>query len=71
VTLVSVACRNHVGNFDFHVASNYRDVPVLGDCDAGVGQLAALLGWQDELSEMVNAAKLEHPDAFARSNRHK
>ena len=47
--------------------SNYRDVTVLGDCDEGVDRLAELLGWRDELDELVAAGRARHPQAFARS----
>lgn len=41
------------GGFDF--GSHIRDVLHLGDCDSAVRQLAALLGWQQELDDLVAA----------------
>lgn len=41
--------------FDFS-ESNYRDALFLGDCDAGVRQLAGLLGWGQELEELCQKA---------------
>jgi len=33
-----------------------RDVFVGGDCDAGCLELAALLGWEEDLQKLINAA---------------
>ena len=41
--------------FRYHLSTNTRDVFVQADCDAGVRRLAALLGWGDELEEMVRS----------------
>lgn len=41
------------GGFDFEAC--VRDVLHLGDCDSAVQQLAALLGWQQELQQLVEA----------------
>lgn len=38
--------------FDFG-AGNYRDALYLGDCDAGVWELCRLLGWDQDLREMI------------------
>ena len=39
--------------FDFDSDNKYRDVALLGDCDEGCLQLAELLGWKEELLELV------------------
>ncbi|GAB4819426.1 hypothetical protein N2152v2_006472 [Parachlorella kessleri] len=39
-------------NFD---EGNYRDVFCEGDCDAGVMDLAKLLGWEEELNQLIEA----------------
>lgn len=41
------------GSLDFS-SSNYRDALYLGDCDEGVQELCRLLGWQEELQQLVN-----------------
>ena len=61
--------RERVGDFDFDEAVNYRDVPVLGDCDAGADALADALGWRADLDALVRAGRESHPDAFAKSER--
>jgi len=42
--------------FDFG-ETNTRDALFLGDCDAGFMELAALLGWEDELRALVEAGR--------------
>ena len=32
---------------------NYRDVFYQGDCDAGVEELCSLLGWSDDLHQLI------------------
>lgn len=44
--------REQVGNLDFG-EDNVRDALYEGDCDAGVEELARLLGWSDEFSELL------------------
>jgi len=39
--------------FRFNADDNYRDVALLTDCDNGVQVLASLLGWQEELHDLV------------------
>ncbi|XP_038077756.1 NAD-dependent protein deacetylase sirtuin-2-like [Patiria miniata] len=53
--------------FNFDYADNYRDVFYLGSCDDGFYKLAELLGWKDELVQLI---KTEHQklDAAASSN---
>ena len=34
--------------------SNFRDALRLGDCDAGVTELASLLGWSEELAALLD-----------------
>jgi NAD-dependent deacetylase sirtuin 2 len=40
------------GGFMFDEEDNYRDVSVQGDCDRVVLELAAMLGWKDELLQL-------------------
>ncbi|XP_019640900.1 PREDICTED: NAD-dependent protein deacetylase sirtuin-2-like isoform X2 [Branchiostoma belcheri] len=42
------------GGMEFDSENNYRDVAWLGDCDDGCKALAELLGWKEELEELVN-----------------
>ncbi|OWK51047.1 NAD-dependent protein deacetylase sirtuin-2 [Lonchura striata] len=53
------------GGMDFDSDKAYRDVAWLGDCDSGCLALAELLGWKEELEELV---RREHAaiDAKAR-----
>ena len=44
-------------SFDFEPESNRRDALFLGDCDDGARQLAALMGWQTELADLVAGGK--------------
>ena len=44
-------------SFDFDPESNRRDALFLGDCDDGARLLAAELGWQGELAELVVAGE--------------
>jgi len=44
--------RDEVGDFDFGVEGNYRDVFRPGDVDEGVMELANLCGWERELSKL-------------------
>ncbi|XP_062370463.1 NAD-dependent protein deacetylase sirtuin-2 [Cinclus cinclus] len=41
------------GGMDFDSNKAYRDVAWLGDCDSGCLALAELLGWKEELEELV------------------
>jgi len=43
--------------FLFDHKDNYRDVKRIGDCDEGSRELAALLGWENDLDELVEASK--------------
>jgi len=43
------------GGFDFDARE--RDCLFLGDCDEGVRRLASLLGWREELEEMITSAR--------------
>jgi NAD-dependent SIR2 family protein deacetylase len=49
--------------FDFE--GRVRDVLHLGDCDGAVQQLAALLGWQQELQQLVQAGEAALQEARA------
>eukprot|EP00996_Jenningsia_fusiforme_P001278 NODE_2170_length_1272_cov_36.791496_g1697_i1.p1 GENE.NODE_2170_length_1272_cov_36.791496_g1697_i1~~NODE_2170_length_1272_cov_36.791496_g1697_i1.p1 ORF type:complete len:372 (-),score=78.89 NODE_2170_length_1272_cov_36.791496_g1697_i1:156-1184(-) len=40
--------------FRFDAEDNYRDVAMLGDCDAGIRVLCDRLGWTDELKSMMD-----------------
>jgi NAD-dependent SIR2 family protein deacetylase len=51
------------GGFDFEGC--VRDVLCLGDCDSAVQQLAALLGWQQELQQLVEAGDAAFREAQA------
>ena len=46
----------HGSGFNFG-EGNHRDALFLGDCDAGFKELASLLGWSDELEELIEAGK--------------
>ena len=39
---------------------NYRDVFYQGDCDAGVEELCSLLGWSDDLQQLIRGRR--NPD---------
>jgi len=43
--------------FTFNHANNFRDVKLLGECQAGVKKLADLLGWGQELEELYEREK--------------
>ncbi|KAI8145256.1 DHS-like NAD/FAD-binding domain-containing protein [Fennellomyces sp. T-0311] len=47
------AGRSAKSGFDFKWKYKKRDVVHLDDCDAGIEKLAELLGWKEELHEMV------------------
>ncbi|XP_058715889.1 NAD-dependent protein deacetylase sirtuin-2 isoform X3 [Poecile atricapillus] len=51
------------GGMDFDSDKAYRDVAWLGDCDSGCLALAELLGWKEELQELV---RREHAAIDAR-----
>jgi hypothetical protein len=51
------------GGFDFEGC--VRDVLHLGDCDSAVQQLAALLGWQQDLQQLVEAGDAAFREAQA------
>ena len=44
-----------IGGLQFDVPSNYRDVFWAGSCDDGCMDLARLLGWDEELKELIVA----------------
>ena len=41
------------GGFKYHLPTNRRDVFLQSDCDSGVRRLCDLVGWREELEEMV------------------
>jgi len=41
------------GGFLFDDQDNFRDVKMIGDCDASVAHLAELLGWKDDLMKLA------------------
>jgi NAD-dependent deacetylase sirtuin 2 len=45
------------GGFRFGECDNHRDAQFLGDCESGILLLAKLLGWQEELEQMMAKAK--------------
>jgi NAD-dependent SIR2 family protein deacetylase/ankyrin repeat protein len=45
--------KKKTNNNNDEVVGNYRDVQVLGECDEGVWQLVDLLGWRDELKQLI------------------
>ncbi|XP_022107575.1 NAD-dependent protein deacetylase sirtuin-2-like isoform X2 [Acanthaster planci] len=47
------------GGFDFDSQNKYRDVAYLGTCDDGCNKLAEMLGWKDELDELVTSSHKE------------
>lgn len=49
--------------FDFVSENRYRDVAHLDDCDSGCVKLCELLGWKDELMELVNDDDESNPPA--------
>eukprot|EP00741_Cyanophora_paradoxa_P022781 tig00021517_g22002.t1 len=55
------------GGFDFGSEENYRDVPLLTDCDSGVLELCDKLGWREELLALAAEGGLSAPPAFALS----
>ena len=48
--------------FRFDKEDNYRDVACIMDCDDGTRHLANLLGWEDELNELVAAGQSSSAD---------
>ncbi len=38
---------------------NYRDALFLGDCDEGVRRLCNLLGWGDDLDELLTCSSMD------------
>eukprot|EP00879_Flechtneria_rotunda_P004889 GHRR01005163.1.p1 GENE.GHRR01005163.1~~GHRR01005163.1.p1 ORF type:complete len:451 (+),score=183.15 GHRR01005163.1:273-1625(+) len=54
VTTADAAAKSAAMSAYLDFDAGYRDVLHLGECDAGVTQLAALLGWQDDLHELIN-----------------
>ena len=42
------------GGFKYHLPTNRRDVFLQSDCDGGVRQLCDLIGWRQELEDMVS-----------------
>ncbi|XP_022103167.1 NAD-dependent protein deacetylase sirtuin-2-like isoform X2 [Acanthaster planci] len=52
--------------FQFGYEDNYRDVAFLGSCDEGCYKLAELLGWKDELEQLI---KTEHKKFDAENGR--
>jgi len=47
------------GGLDFDSENAYRDVALLGDCDAQCKRLASLLGWEEELEDLIKTKHLE------------
>jgi NAD-dependent deacetylase sirtuin 2 len=45
--------------FDFNEDTNYRDALYLGRCDDGVAELCSMLGWEDDLSALVDACPIK------------
>lgn len=41
------------------IANFFRDVALLGDCDAQCKRLASLLGWEEELEDLIKTKHLE------------
>lgn len=56
--------RELVGDFEDTIPDpdNERDAAYLGDCDAGVTELAQLLGWQDDLIKLIET-ETSHKDS--------
>jgi len=53
-----VAQQLGLGGFEFDdPRRNYRDVALLGDCDAEIFNLAEALGWKDDLQRLVDDAR--------------
>ena len=50
--------RELAGDFEdtLPLADNHRDAAFLGDCDDGCRELAALLGWSEDLARIINQA---------------
>ena len=42
---------------------NYRDVFYKGDCDAGVEELCSLLGWADDLHQLIKDSQTPEHEA--------
>lgn len=55
---IPIAVARHLGSgsLDYDNAANYRDVALLGGCDDQIRELAAALGWADDLDRLVAAA---------------
>ena len=51
----SRCCCCRCRGFAFSGPRQYRDALHLGDCDEGVRRLCQLLGWEEELEELVSA----------------
>lgn len=49
--------------FRFDTPDNYRDTAMLTDCDNGVTVLAELLGWGDDLRQLIESETKEAPAA--------
>ncbi len=45
--------------FDFNEDTNYRDALYLGRCDEGVAELCSMLGWEEDLSALVDACPIK------------
>jgi len=41
--------------FLFNHPNNYRDIKCIGDCQASIKKFAQLLGWEEELENLVKA----------------
>ncbi|ELR12553.1 sitruin, putative [Acanthamoeba castellanii str. Neff] len=47
------------GGFRFRECDNARDIEFLGDCDMGIGILAELLGWKEELAALASVPPVD------------
>lgn len=56
-----VGCSHEVGDYglELNMSRNYRDVAFIGSCDEGILLLAELIGWKEEL---INLIKEDNPD---------
>jgi len=48
--------RERVGGFSFDFSAGSTDTHYMGDCDAGVRELARLVGWEAELDALEQKA---------------
>lgn len=58
----AIAAQLNIGNgFEFFQEDNYRDVALLGNCDDVTTSLAAALGWESDLQDLIRTQQLVHP----------